>query len=96
MPHGENFHLTGFINQKCSGVSPECSAKGNQTPGEQLGTQAKSTKKSVSINIDDDDCAEEVVGEFRKTRHPRVKFDKVLETCFSGAGNSRFSEAWNL
>jgi hypothetical protein len=37
------------------------------------------------------------VGEFRKTRHPRnVKFDKVLETCFSGAGNSRFSEAWNL
>jgi hypothetical protein len=25
------------------------------------------------------------VGEFRKTRHPRnVKFDKVLETCFSG------------
>jgi hypothetical protein len=60
MPHGENFHLTGFINQKCSGVSPECSAKGNQTPGEQLGTQAKSTKKSVSINIDDDDCAEEV------------------------------------
>jgi hypothetical protein len=38
-----------------------------------------------------------IVGEFRKTRHPRnVKFDKVLETCFSGAGNSRFSEAWNL
>jgi hypothetical protein len=37
------------------------------------------------------------VGEFRKTRHPRnVKFDKVLETCFSGVGNSRFSEAWNL
>jgi hypothetical protein len=37
------------------------------------------------------------VGELRKTRHPRnVKFDKVLETCFSGAGNSRFSEAWNL
>jgi hypothetical protein len=37
------------------------------------------------------------VGEFRKTRHPRnVKFDKVLETCFSGIGNSRFSEAWNL
>jgi hypothetical protein len=37
------------------------------------------------------------VGEFRKTRHPRnVKFDKVLKTCFSGAGNSRFSEAWNL
>jgi hypothetical protein len=31
------------------------------------------------------------VGEFRKTRHPRnVKFDKVLETCFSGTGNSRF------
>jgi hypothetical protein len=22
--------------------------------------------------------------------------DKVLETCFSGTGNSRFSEAWNL
>jgi hypothetical protein len=38
-----------------------------------------------------------VVGEFRKTRHPRnVKFDKVLEMCFSGIGNSRFSEAWNL
>jgi hypothetical protein len=37
------------------------------------------------------------VGEFRKTRHPRnVKFHKVLETCFSGIGNSRFSEAWNL
>jgi hypothetical protein len=37
------------------------------------------------------------VGEFRKTRHPRnVEFNKVLETCFSGAGNSRFSEAWNL
>jgi hypothetical protein len=37
------------------------------------------------------------VGEFRKNRHARnVKFDKVLETCFSGAGNSRFSEAWNL
>jgi hypothetical protein len=37
------------------------------------------------------------VAEFRKTRHPRnVKFDKVLETCFSGVGNSRFSEAWNL
>jgi hypothetical protein len=36
------------------------------------------------------------VGEFRKTRHPRnVKFDKVLDTCFSGAVNSRFSEAWN-
>jgi hypothetical protein len=31
------------------------------------------------------------VGEFRKTRHPRnVKFDKVLETCFSGTGNSHF------
>jgi Tfp pilus assembly protein FimT len=29
--------------------------------------------------------AKENVGEFRKTRHPRnVKFDKVLETCFSG------------
>jgi hypothetical protein len=37
------------------------------------------------------------VGEFRKTRHPRnVKFNKVLEVCFSGAGNSRISEAWNL
>jgi hypothetical protein len=37
------------------------------------------------------------VGEFGKTRHPRnVKFDKVLEKCFSGAGNSRFSEVWNL
>jgi hypothetical protein len=38
-----------------------------------------------------------IVGEFRKTRHPRnVEFNKVLEACFSGAGNSRFSEAWNL
>jgi hypothetical protein len=38
-----------------------------------------------------------VVGEFRKTRHPRnVKLNKVLKVCFSGAGNSRFSEAWNL
>jgi hypothetical protein len=38
-----------------------------------------------------------VVGEFWKTRHPRnVKFNKVLETCFSGAGNSRLSEVWNL
>jgi hypothetical protein len=37
------------------------------------------------------------VGEFRKTRHPRnVGFNKILEACFSGAGNSRFSEAWNL
>jgi hypothetical protein len=37
------------------------------------------------------------VGEFRKTRHPRnVKLNKVLEVCFSGAGNSRISEAWNL
>jgi hypothetical protein len=37
------------------------------------------------------------VGEFRKTRHPRnVKLNKVLKVCFSGAGNSRFSEAWNL
>jgi hypothetical protein len=37
------------------------------------------------------------VGEFMKTRHPRnVKFDKVLETYFSGAGNSRFSEVRNL
>jgi hypothetical protein len=37
------------------------------------------------------------VGEFRKTRHPRnVEFNKVLEACFSGARNSRFSEAWNL
>jgi hypothetical protein len=40
---------------------------------------------------------ERTVGEFRKTRHPRnVEFNKVLEACFSGAGNSRFSEAWNL
>jgi hypothetical protein len=30
-----------------------------------------------------------VVGEFRKTLHPRnVEFNKALETCFSGAGNS--------
>jgi hypothetical protein len=37
------------------------------------------------------------VGEFRKTHHPRnVEFNKVLETCFSGVENSRFSEAWNL
>jgi hypothetical protein len=37
------------------------------------------------------------VGEFRKTRHPRnVKLNKVLEVCFSGAGNLRISEAWNL
>jgi hypothetical protein len=29
------------------------------------------------------------VGEFRKTRHPRnVKFDKVIEICFSGTWNS--------
>jgi hypothetical protein len=42
-------------------------------------------------------CGFGAVGEFRKTRHPRnVKFDKVLETCFSGAGISRFSEAGNL
>jgi hypothetical protein len=38
-----------------------------------------------------------VVGEFRKTRHPRnVRLDKVLEMCFSGTENSRFSGAWNL
>jgi hypothetical protein len=38
-----------------------------------------------------------LVGEFRKTRHPRnVDFNKVLKTCFSGAGNSRFSEACSL
>jgi hypothetical protein len=37
------------------------------------------------------------VGEFKKTRHPRnVELNKVLKACFSGAGNSRFSEAWNL
>jgi hypothetical protein len=37
-----------------------------------------------------------VVGEFRKTRHPRNdELNKVLKACFSGAGNSRFSEAWN-
>jgi hypothetical protein len=37
------------------------------------------------------------VGEFRKTRHPRnVEFNKVLKACFSGAGNSRFSEVWDL
>jgi hypothetical protein len=37
------------------------------------------------------------VGEFSKTRHPRnVEFNKVLEACFSGAGNSRLSESWNL
>jgi hypothetical protein len=37
------------------------------------------------------------VGEFRKTRHPRnVKSNKVLKACFSGAGDLRFSEAWNL
>jgi hypothetical protein len=38
-----------------------------------------------------------VVGEFRKTRHPRnVEFNEVLKACFSGAGNSRFSEVWDL
>jgi hypothetical protein len=38
-----------------------------------------------------------VVGEFKKTRHPRnVEFDKVLEICFSGIGNSRFSEIRDL
>jgi hypothetical protein len=38
-----------------------------------------------------------IVGEFRKTRHPRnVELNEVLKACFSGAGNSRFSEAWNL
>jgi hypothetical protein len=38
-----------------------------------------------------------IVGEFRKTRHPRnVELNKVLKACFSGAGNSRFSEVWNL
>jgi hypothetical protein len=37
------------------------------------------------------------VGEFRKTRHPRnVEFNEVLKACFSGAGNSRFSEVWDL
>jgi hypothetical protein len=37
------------------------------------------------------------VEEFRKTRHPRnVELNKVLKACFSGAGNLRFSEAWNL
>jgi hypothetical protein len=37
------------------------------------------------------------VGEFRKTRHPQnVGSNKVLEACFSGAGNLRFLEAWNL
>jgi hypothetical protein len=37
------------------------------------------------------------VGEFSKTRHPRnVEFNKVLEACFSGVGNSRLSESWNL
>jgi hypothetical protein len=47
---------------------------------------------AVFIVVDDD-----VVGEFRKTRHPRnVKLNKVLKACFSGARNSRFSEAWNL
>jgi hypothetical protein len=36
-------------------------------------------------------------GEFSKTRHPQnVEFNKVLEACFSGAGNSRLSESWNL
>jgi hypothetical protein len=33
-----------------------------------------------------------IVGEFRKTRHPRnIEFNKVLEICFSGAGHSQFS-----
>jgi hypothetical protein len=53
----------------------------------------KQLNKYVEAYVDD----MVIVGEFRKTHHPRnVKFDKVLETCFSGAGNSRFSEAWNL
>jgi glutathione S-transferase len=49
-----------------------------------------------SMNIVEyvDEARSQSVGEFRKTRHPRnVKFDKVLDICFSGAGNSRFSEA---
>jgi hypothetical protein len=37
------------------------------------------------------------VGEFRKTRHPRnIKFDEILEICFSGTENSWISGAWNL
>jgi hypothetical protein len=40
---------------------------------------------------------EAAVGEFRKTRHPRnVEFNEVLEICFSGVENSRFSAVWNL
>jgi hypothetical protein len=36
-------------------------------------------------------CFKQSVGEFRKTRHPRnVRFDKVLETCFSGQGTHDF------
>jgi hypothetical protein len=37
------------------------------------------------------------VGEFRKTRHPQnVEFNGILKVCFLGAGNSRFSEVWDL
>jgi hypothetical protein len=37
------------------------------------------------------------VGEFRKTRHPRnVELNEVFKACFSRAGNSRFSETWDL
>jgi hypothetical protein len=40
---------------------------------------------------------EQSVGEFRKTRHPRnVELNEVFKACFSGAGNSRFSEIWDL
>jgi hypothetical protein len=37
------------------------------------------------------------VGKFWKTRHPRnIKFNEVLEICFSGAGHSRFSGILDL
>jgi hypothetical protein len=54
-------------------------------------------KACHSVSVQDGYVVVQPVGEFRKTRHPRnVEFNKVLEACFSGAGNSRFSEAWNL
>jgi hypothetical protein len=49
------------------------------------------------MDLDPKMVARVSLGEFRKTRHPRnVEFNEVLEICFSGAGNSRFSGIWNL
>jgi hypothetical protein len=39
----------------------------------------------------DDELGGEIVGEFRKTRHPRnIEFNKVLEICFSGSQTCGF------